>query len=180
MSKEILDAAAKDYRLQVPGNGHTPITALNKTSSAHVPVDVEGIAREHEIGILEEELAPEIDVKLVRVEKSESRSGFVIVVNSRNSDAWKRFAISHALAHYQIANRRARQPYSCRLRRQNKPGSFRKRFGDTVEDEADRVALDLIVPGREFAMRKGMTVAALALEFRVPDVIIERRMPPGK
>jgi Zn-dependent peptidase ImmA (M78 family) len=176
MSKEILEAAAKDYRLTMPDSGHTRITALNREFSAHVPVDIGRIAREHEIGFLERKLNSDIDVKLVRNEKPEFRSGFAIIVNSRNSDVWKRFAIAHALAHYQIGNRRARQEYSCRLRRQNE----RDRFCKTIEDQADRIALDLIVPGTEFAKRKGMTVAALALEFRVPDIVLERRMPPSK
>ena len=186
MVDDIVAAANKDYRFDVPGNGHTAVTQLNREFAKNIPVDIAGLAVAHKVAVLQRELKSGIDVELIPDFENDLGSGFAIVVNSSLPTDWKRYAVAHALGHYQTVDRRRRERrvssashFECRLRKTHRPG-YRNRFGGTAEDLADEVALNVILPSDQIVLRQGKTVAEIASEFEVPVVIVERRMPKAK
>jgi hypothetical protein len=167
------EALRKKYRAAPSGLTQVQIVIRRFTSSA--PVNIVGLAkalgitvRQSDLGFNSGELFPDI----VRG----GFSGYTILVNSAHPRVRKRFTVAHELGHFL----RHRDRISNRLIDDK---MYRSRLGNTKEAEANKLAADLLMPGRliEQLRSEGVkNVEDLAKRFEVSLEAMKLRIKPGR
>jgi hypothetical protein len=167
------EALRKTYR-RAPA-GQTQVTKVIRRFTSSAPVNIVGLARDLGITVRQAELGEnsgEIFPDLVRG----GFSGFSILVNSAHPRVRKRFTVAHELGHFL----RHRNRISNRLIDDK---MYRSRLGNTKEAEANKLAAELLMPGRLIQQLRAegvKNVEDLAKRFEVSLEAMKHRIKPGR
>jgi hypothetical protein len=167
----ILEAEMKDYRLKPP-SGLTPVEQLSRRFRSTAPVDIAGFARALGLTVRQADLGQDIAGEIFPDLYRGGFSGFTIRVNASDSLPLKRLTIAHEIAHF----------LRHRNRIQNKlvdDRMFRSRLDSEREKEAEKLAYDLIMPGKVLGQLRSSGLndpVQLADRFKVPLHVMKRRM----
>lgn len=139
-----------------------------------VPVDLNKVAEKLGLKIFSsEKLPPDISGMLVRDEKSDTKSGFVIYVNSKESAARQRFTAAHEIGHFLLHRESVGHGIKDNFLLRS-PGMSNKQ-----EVEANKFAAELLMPMDLVArhVESGTnTPKALAKAFGVSEVAMSIRL----
>jgi hypothetical protein len=166
----ILEAARADYRLKAPV-GHTPIQNVIRRFTDNVPVNIIGLANALGLTVIESDLGVNAG-EIFRDIRRGGFSGYSIVVNSNDPHVRQRYTIGHEIAHFLRHRDRVRN-------RLVDDRMYRSGHGKTVEDEADALAADLLMPRRVIGQlwAGGLrNVEELAAKFDVSVPAMKRRL----
>jgi len=166
----ILEAARADYRLKAPV-GHTPIQNVIRRFTDNVPVNIIGLANALGLTVIETDLGVNAG-EIFRDIRRGGFSGYSIVVNSNDPHVRQRYTIGHEIAHFLRHRDRVRN-------RLVDDRMYRSGHGKTVEEEADALAADLLMPRRVIGqLRAGglRNVEELAAKFDVSVPAMKRRL----
>ena len=133
-----------------------------------LPIDLEKLVKKLGIRLKEESLDDDISGELYRDQKDGS---WVIVVNSNQTEARKRFTIAHELGHY-VLHRNESDVFEDEI-------FFRSDEKDLSEYQADNFAAELLMPKELFTgalNEKGCTIETLAKKFGVSYVATRIRL----
>lgn len=166
----VLQALTADYRRKLPPRKTLVQQILDRYRSV-VPVDIGGMASALGVSVTKGALG-ENRGEVLKDPLRGGSSGFRIRVNSSDSQEVQRFTIGHEISHILLhRNRISNRLLDDRM--------YRSDLGDSREEDADRLALDLLIPGdRLAAMREeiGSDPVLLAVRFKVPLTEMEIRL----
>jgi hypothetical protein len=166
----ILDAERADYRLRPPV-GLTPIQNVIRRFSRIAPVDIIGLANALGLTVVESDLGTNAG-EIFRDIRRGGFSGYSIVVNANDPHVRQRFTIGHEIGHFL----RHRDRVQNRLIDDR---MYRSGHGKTVEEEADALAADLLMPRKlvgQFRNAGMNDVEELAAKFDVSVAAMKRRL----
>jgi len=170
---EILDAERADYKLKGPV-GRTPIQKVIRRFTDNVPVDIIGLANALGLTVIETDLGINAG-EIFRDIRRGGFSGYSILVNNNDPHVRKRYTVGHELGHFLRHRHRDRVE-----NRFVNDRMYRSGHGRTVEDEANALAADLLMPRRMIARfrAEGLnSVEELAAKFDVSVQAMKRRLP---
>ena len=166
----VLQALTADYRLKPPPR-KTLVQQILDRYRAIIPVDIGGMATALGFSVTKGALG-ENRGEVLKDPLRGGSSGFRIRVNKSDSDEVQRFTIGHEIGHILLhRNRISNRLLDDRM--------YRSDLGDSREEAADKLALDLLIPGDQFAaIRKeiGSDAISLAARFGVPLEEMEIRL----
>jgi hypothetical protein len=166
----ILDAERADYRLRAPV-GLTAIQQVIRRFNSTAPTNIVGLANALGLTVITLDLGTNAGEISPDVRRG-GFSGYSIRVNANDPHVRQRYTIGHEIGHFL----RHRDRIQNRLIDDR---MYRSGHGKTVEDEADALAADLLMPRRligEFR-NAGLTNAeGLAAKFDVSVVAMNRRL----
>jgi hypothetical protein len=166
----ILEAERADYRLKAPA-GRSPIQSIIKRFTDNVPVDIVGLANALGLTVKESDLGVNAG-EIFRDIRRGGFSGYSILVNTNDPHVRQRYTVGHEIAHF----------FRHRDRIKNRlvdDKMYRSGHGRTVEDEADALAADLLMPRRiigQFRAAGLNSVEDLAAKFDVSVAAMRRRL----
>jgi Zn-dependent peptidase ImmA (M78 family) len=166
----VLDAERADYRLKAPV-GRTPIQNVIRRFTDNVPVDIIGLANALGLTVIESDLGMNAG-EIFRDIRRGGFSGYSIVVNANDPHVRQRYTIGHEIAHFLRHRDRVKN-------RLVDDRMYRSGHGRTVEDEADALAADLLMPRRIIARFRAAglnNVEELAAKFDVSVPAMKRRL----
>lgn len=166
----VLDAEMKSYALKAPVK-LTLVQEIIRRFANNPPTDIVGLANALGLTVMEEDLGTDAG-EIVRDVRRGGFSGYSIRVNASDPHVRQRYTIGHEIAHFL----RHRDRVQNRLRDDQ---MYRSGHGTTVENEADALAADLLMPRRVIGeLRKaGVTrVEELAAKFDVSVAAMNRRL----
>jgi hypothetical protein len=166
----ILDAERADYRLRAPVV-RTPVQVVIRRFTDNVPVNIVGLANALGLSVVYSDLGTNSG-EIFRDIKRGGFSGYSILVNEAHPHVRQRYTVGHELAHFL----RHRDRVSNRLVDDR---MYRSGHGKTVEDEADALAADLLMPRRMIGRLRSQglnTVEQLAAKFDVSVNAMQRRL----
>jgi Zn-dependent peptidase ImmA (M78 family) len=166
----VLDAERADYRLKAPV-GRTPIQNVIRRFTDNVPVDIIGLATALGITVIESDLGANAG-EIFRDIRRGGFSGYSILVNANDPNIRQRYTIGHEIAHFLRHRDRVKN-------RLVDDRMYRSGHGRTVEDEADALAADLLMPRRMIAQFRAAglkSVEELAAKFDVSVPAMKRRL----
>jgi len=166
----ILDAERADYRLRPPV-GLTPIQNVIRRFNRAAPVDIIGLANALGLTVVESELGTNAG-EIFRDIRAGGFSGYSIRINANDPHVRQRFTIGHEIGHFL----RHRDRVQNRLIDDK---MYRSGHGKTVEEEADALAADLLMPRKLVGQfrKAGMSNAEeLAAKFDVSVAAMRRRL----
>ena len=109
---------------------------------------------------------------IVRDAERGGTSGFAIYVNAKHSEVRRRFTIAHEVAHFVLHRNLIGDGIT-------EDALYRSGFSDTVEQEANGLAAEILMPKQLLreAVREGMRgIAQLATNFNVSQQAMEFRL----
>jgi Zn-dependent peptidase ImmA (M78 family) len=166
----VLQALTTDYRRKAPAH-KTRIEQILERYRATIPVDIAGMATALGISVTKGDLAQNRGEVLKDPLRGGS-SGFRIRVNNSDPEEVQRFTIGHEISHILLhRNRISNRLLDDRM--------YRSDLGNSREEQADKLALDLLIPGNQLAaIRKeiGSDAVLLAARFNVPLEEMEIRL----
>lgn len=133
-----------------------------------LPIDLEKLVEKLGILLEKKSLDDEVSGELYR---DQEEGNWVIVVNSNQTEARKRFTIAHELGHY-VLHRNESDVFEDEI-------FFRSGEKDLSEYQADNFAAELLMPKELFAgalNEKGCTIETLAKKFGVSYVATRIRL----
>lgn len=166
----ILEAERADYRLKAPV-GLTPIQEVIRRFNGTAPVDIIGLANALGLTVVESDLGTNAG-EIFRDIRGGGFSGYSIRVNANDPHVRQRYTIGHEIGHFL----RHRDRVQNRLIDDK---MYRSGHGRTVEDEADALAADLLMPRRlvgQFRNAGINNVEELAAKFDVSVPAMKRRL----
>jgi Zn-dependent peptidase ImmA (M78 family) len=166
----ILDAERADYRLKAPV-GRTPIQIAIRRFTDNLPVDIVGLANALGLTVIEADLGTNSG-EIFRDIRRGGFSGYSILINANDPHVRKRYTIGHEIAHFLRHRDRVKN-------RLVDDRMYRSGHGKTVEDEADALAADLLMPRRMIAQLRSTgldNVEELAAKFDVSVQAMKRRL----
>jgi uncharacterized protein DUF955 len=165
-----LEALQKDYRRTAP-SGRTRIQRVIRKFTNLAPVDISGLAAALGVNVWQGRLGGNAG-EIFRDIRKGGFSGYSIRVNAADPPVRKRFTVAHELAHFL----RHRNRFTNRLVDDK---MYRSGLGTTVENEANALAADLLMPRRGIARLRGAGVTGvqeLAAKFNVSVEAMQRRL----
>jgi Zn-dependent peptidase ImmA (M78 family) len=117
----------------------TPTKMIIDRFKQNLPVNIVGLAEALGVHVLELDLGREVAGEIFR--DSDSDSGYSINVNASDPVVRKRFTVGHEIAHYLLH----RDRFTDRLRDDS---MYRSGLSDSVEQAANRLAADLLMPAK--------------------------------
>jgi hypothetical protein len=166
----VLKALTAEYRRKAPPRKTLVQQILDRYRSA-IPVDIAGIATALGISVTKGALGQNRGEVLKDPLRGGS-SGFRIRVNNNDPGDVQRFTIGHEISHILLhRNRISNRLLDDRM--------YRSDLGDSREEEADKLALELLIPGKQLAAMQqeiGSDPVALAARFNVPLEEMELRL----
>lgn len=166
----ILDAERTDYRLKSPA-GRTPIQNVIRKFTDNAPVDIVALANALGLAVIESDLGTNAG-EIFRDIRRGGFSGYSILVNANDHHVRQRFTIGHEIAHFLRHRDRVRN-------RLVDDRMYRSGHGRTVEEEANALAADLLMPRKIIARFRtaGLNnVEELAAKFDVSVVAMNHRL----
>lgn len=166
----VLDAEMTSYALKAP----VKLTLVQKIIRRFVdkpPTDINALANALGLSVIPSDLrggAGEIVLDL----RHGGFSGYSIRVNHNDAQVRQRFTVAHEIAHFLLHRDRVQN----RLRDDK---MYRSGHGTTVENEANGLAADLLMPRRvigELRKARAYSVEELAAKFGVSVVAMKRRL----
>jgi Zn-dependent peptidase ImmA (M78 family) len=158
----ILDAERVDYRLKAPVGRRTPVQNVIRRFTDNVPVDIVGLANALGLTVIESDLGTNAG-EIFRDIRRGGFNGFSILINANDPHVRRRYTIGHEIAHFLRHRDRVKN-------RLVDDRMYRSGHGRTVENEADALAADLLMPRRMIAQFRtaGLNnVEELAAKFDV-------------
>jgi len=156
-----LEALQNDYRLKPP-KGLTRVQQVIRRFTNAAPVDISGLAAALGVNVWQGNLRGNAG-EIFRDLKKGGFSGYSIRVNATDPPVRKRFTAAHELAHFL----KHRNRFTNRLIDDK---MYRSELGSAVEAEANRLAADLLMPGRlirRFVEAGAKSPEELAKKFNV-------------
>jgi hypothetical protein len=172
---QIMTAEALRTTYRRAPTGLTQVTKVIRRFTGTAPVNIVGLARDLGITVRQAELG-ENSGEIFRDLVKGGFSGFSILVNSAHPKVRKRFTVAHELGHFL----RHRNRISNRLIDDK---MYRSRLGNTKEAEANKLAADLLMPGRLIQQLRAegvKSVEDLAKRFEVSLEAMKHRIKPGR
>lgn len=165
-----LEALQKDYRLKPP-EGLTQVQQVIRRFTDAAPVNISGLAAALGVHVWQGNLEGNAG-EIFRDLRKGGFSGYSIRVNAKDPPVRKRFTAAHELAHFL----RHRNRFTNRLIDDK---MYRSGLGSGVEIEANRLAADLLMPGRlirQFAAAGIKSPEELARKFNVSVEAVQLRI----
>ncbi len=167
------EALRKTYR-RAPA-GLTQVTKVIRRFTSSAPVNIVGLARAFGITVRQAHRG-ENSGEIFRDIARGGFSGYTILVNSARPKVRKRFTVAHELGHLlRHRNRISNRLVDDRM--------YRSSLGSSREAEANRLAADLLMPGRliQQIRAEGTTnLEDLAGRFEVSLDAMKNRLKPGR
>lgn len=167
----VLAAEMRDYRLRAPRT-LTPVEQISRRFRSAAPVDIAGLARALGLAVRQADLGQDIAGEIFPDLYRGGPSGYTIRVNASDSLPQKRLTIAHEIAHFlRHRNRIENRLADDRM--------YRSRLDSTREEEAEKLAFDLLMPRRVLKELRASGLndpAELADRFKVPLHVMKRRM----
>lgn len=166
----VLEAEMTSYALKAPA-GLTLIQRVIRQFNSDPPTDIVGLANALGLAVFFSDLGTDAG-EIIRDIRRGGFSGYSIRVNANDPHVRQRYTIGHEIAHFL----RHRNRVQNRLRDDR---MYRSGLGTTVENDADALAADLLMPRRVIGRlrNEGITdVRELAEKFDVSVVAMERRL----
>lgn len=165
-----LEALQRDYRLKAP-DGLTRVQQIIRRFTDKAPVDISGLAAAFGANVWQGTLGSNAG-EIFRDLKKGGFSGYSIRVNASDPPVRKRFTAAHELAHFLLHRNR----FTNRLIDDK---MYRSGLGTGVESEANRLAADLLMPGKLIRQFKASGITSpeeLAKIFNVSIEAIKLRL----
>jgi Zn-dependent peptidase ImmA (M78 family) len=166
----ILDAEMKSYALRAPA-GLSPVQEVIRRFTSHPPTNIIGLANALGVTVLFFELGTDAG-EIARDIRNGGFSGYSIRVNEKDAHVRQRYTIGHEIGHFL----RHRDRVQNRLRDDK---MYRSGHGTTVENEANALAADLLMPRRVIGQLREAgvnSIEELAAKFDVSLAAMQRRM----
>jgi hypothetical protein len=166
----IMEAETKSYALKAP-TGLTPVQQVIRRYTKNPPTDINGLASALGLSVIFSDLGEDAG-KITRDIRRGGFSGFSIFVNENDTHTRQRFTVAHEIAHFLRHRDRVENTLI-------DDSMYRSRLGTIVENEANSLAADLLMPRRVVGRLRssGITnVRKLAATFDVSIEAMERRL----
>lgn len=166
----VLDAEMKSYALKAPVK-LTLVQQIIRRFADNPPTDIIALANALGLSVIVSDLGTDAG-EIVRDIRRGGFSGYSIRVNENDPNVRQRYTIGHEIAHFL----RHRDRVQNRLRDDR---MYRSGHGTTVENEADALAADLLMPRRvigELRKARAYSIEELAAKFDVSILAMKRRL----
>lgn len=162
----------KSYASKAPA-GLTPVQQVIRRFSDHPPTNIVGLANALGLTVFFSDLGHDAG-EIARDIKWGGFSGYTIRVNFRDPHVRQRFTVGHEIGHFL----RHRDRVQNRLRDDR---MYRSRLDTTMENEADALAADLLMPKKVIGRLRNAginSVRELAARFDVSEQAMQARLGP--
>jgi hypothetical protein len=166
----VLDAEMTSYALEAPVK-LTLVQQIIRRFADNPPTDIIALANALGLSVIVSDLREDAG-EIVRDIRQGGFSGYSIRVNRNDPHVRQRFTVAHEIAHFL----RHRDRVQNRLRDDR---MYRSGLGTTVENEANALAADLLMPRRvigELRKARAYSVEELAAKFDVSIMAMKRRL----
>lgn len=167
------EALRKSYR-RAP-TGLTQVTKVIRRFTSSAPVNIVGLARGLGVNVRQADLG-ENSGEIFRDLVGGGFSWYSIVVNSAHPKVRKRFTVAHELGHFLLhRNRISNRLVDDKM--------YRSGLGNTKEAEANKLAAELLMPGRLIQQLRAegiKNVEDLALRLEVSLEAMKNKIKPGR